>query len=72
MQSTIEIKDLSREEKLRMMEALWESLLSDGMPLESPEWHKKELQETEDRLNKGQERILDWQEAKKELREYFK
>jgi hypothetical protein len=30
MQNTIEIKQLSREEKLRVMEAIWEDLSSDA------------------------------------------
>lgn len=68
MQKTIETKYLSREEKPRMMEALWAELLSDEEdPLNSPEWHKKALQETDRRLNSGQERILDWQDAKRVL-----
>ncbi len=71
MQNTIEIKNLSREEKLRMMDALWADLVSEEGLLESPEWHEKALQETEKRLCKGQEKILDWQTAKKELRKQF-
>lgn len=39
--------------------------------LESPVWHKTALQETEQRLEEGQERVLDWQTAKKEMRKHF-
>lgn len=68
MQNTIEIKHLSREQKLMVMEAIWEDLLNDDEPVKSPDWHKKALQETEHRYCSGEEKILDCQDAKKELR----
>jgi len=71
MQSTIEIRNLSREEKLRVVENIWEDLSREDEEVESPDWHQKALQETERRLNSGQEKIVDWQVAKKELRERF-
>ena len=71
MQNTIEIKQLSREEKLRVMEAIWEDLSNEEDQIESPDWHKKVLQETECRLSSGQEKIVDWQYAKKDLRKRF-
>ncbi|MEA3359315.1 MAG: addiction module protein [Thermodesulfobacteriota bacterium] len=71
MQSTIEIRNLSREEKLRVMETIWEDLSREDEEVQSPDWHQKALQETERRLNSGQEKIADWQVAKKELRERF-
>ncbi len=71
MQNTIEIKHLSREEKLRIMEAIWEDLSREGEGIKSPDWHQKALQETERRLSLGQEKVIDWQAAKKELRERF-
>ncbi len=71
MQNTIEITHLSREEKLRVMEAIWDDLTHEEESLESPGWHKLALQETEDRLTTGQEQIVDWQQAKTELRKRF-
>ena len=71
MQNAIEIKQLIREDKLRMVDALRADLLSEEELLESPTWHKKALQETEKRLADGKERIVDWQTAKKELRKHF-
>ena len=71
MQSAIEIKHLSREEKLRVMEAIWEDLSKEEERIESPDWHQKALQQTERRLSSGQEKIVDWQDAKRELRERF-
>ncbi len=70
MQNILELKKLSKTEKLMVMEALWEDL-SNEESIESPDWHKKALSETEARVNSGQERIVDWQQAKKELRKRF-
>lgn len=71
MQNTIEIKHLSRKEKLRIMEAIWEDLSNEEEDVESPDWHKKALQETDRRFSSGQEKIVGWQDAKKELRKRF-
>ncbi|MGD9823442.1 addiction module protein [Desulfobacter sp.] len=58
MQNAIEIKHLTRKEKLKMVDALWTDLLSEEELLESPAWHKKALQETEQRFEEGKERII--------------
>ena len=71
MKDIMEIKQLSREEKLRVMEAIWEDLSSEEQSLQSPAWHKSALQETEQRVHSGHEQILDWKEAKKELQKRF-
>ena len=71
MSDTIEIGGLSREEKLRVMEAIWEDLSREAEQIESPQWHCEALEETDRRRQAGQESVVDWQEAKKELRKRF-
>lgn len=71
MQNTFEIKNLSREDKLRVMEAIWEDLSKESDQVESPEWHRQALKETEQRLKSGEEKMIDWPAAKKELRKRF-
>ena len=53
------------------MEAIWVDLSNEEEQIESPDWHKKALHETELRLSSGQEKIVDWQDAKKDLRKRF-
>ncbi|MFO7750471.1 MAG: radical SAM protein, partial [Desulfobacteraceae bacterium] len=48
--------NVTKEEKLRVMEAIWEDLSNEEEQVESPDWHKKALQETERRLSTGQEK----------------
>jgi hypothetical protein len=64
----IELKQMSREEKLKVMHALWEDLARDNETVESPEWHGQTLRETEERVRSGVERVHDWNDAKAELR----
>lgn len=71
MTLTIRIDKLSRAEKLQAMEALWDSLSKPDTEIESPSWHRDVLKETEARVAAGQERIADWETAKRELRKRF-
>ncbi len=69
--SIAEIKSLPREEKLKLMEMLWTELSADDEKLESPDWHRVELEKTRARFDAGLEETLDWEDAKKELRREF-
>ena len=66
--STLAIKQMSWDEKLRAMEELWESISREESRLDSPPWHEVALQETAARHTAGQEQPLDWAVAKCELR----
>jgi hypothetical protein len=66
--SSIDFKRMSREEKLKVMHAIWEDLARDEDAVESPEWHGEALRETEERMRSGVEQVHDWDEAKTKLR----
>ena len=51
-----------------MMETLWEELSRADDELESPDWHGAALAETVQRLAEEKEQVLEWSEAKAELR----
>ena len=71
MAYTLPLHQMSRLEKLSAMEALWADLSRDEQALESPVWHAEALGETERRVAAGEEKPLDWEAAKKELRVRF-
>jgi hypothetical protein len=71
MLSALEISRMSRQEKLRILEALWTDLSQDDADIESPAWHEGILKETEARLQTGQEDVEDWEAAKRQLRKRF-
>lgn len=66
------IHKLPKIEKIKVMEFLWEELTIDDKEYTSPEWHKDELKETEKRMAEGREKIIDWSDAKRLLRQEFK
>jgi hypothetical protein len=65
------VAQLSRSEKLQLMEVLWEQLSRFDDAFESPAWHQEELARTERRLAEGKEQVMDWETAKKKLRSQF-
>lgn len=69
--SIVELRNLPRDEKLKIIEMLWSDLAGDEESLESPAWHEEELQRTEAEFTAGRLEVLDWEEAKKELRKQF-
>jgi hypothetical protein len=68
MITSIQIEQMSREEKLQTMEAIWADLSKVDAEVESPAWHEEALRETEARVDSGLEKITDWETAKRELR----
>lgn len=66
--SALEIQQMPRQEKLRLMELLWADLSRDESEFESPAWHADVLRETAERRAHGKETVLDWEEAKAKLR----
>jgi hypothetical protein len=62
------LKKMSRDEKLRTMEALWEDLSKIEGRFESPAWHEQALREAERAVKNGKAQFSDWEEAKKRIR----
>jgi hypothetical protein len=65
------LDQMTLPEKLRLMEALWADLSRHAEAMELPAWHAQALRETEQRVADGKEIALDWDAAKKTLRERF-
>lgn len=66
--SIAEIQRLPRLEKIKLMEAIWADLAREEDSFESPSWHLQELHKTEERFDAGKEEVVDWADAKKQLR----
>lgn len=71
MSVSLKLDQMTTEEKLQAMEALWVDLTANEKEFESPAWHAKVLQEREERVRAGQESFIDWETAKKELRKVY-
>ena len=68
MPTTLPLDQMTLEEKLRAMEALWADLSRQENQIESPPWHEQVLNERAARLRSGAENFMDWETAKRELR----
>lgn len=65
----IATENLSRSDKLRIIEQLWDELSHSPEGVESPAWHANALQEAEKAYEAGLAEMLDWSQAKALLRQ---
>ncbi len=61
---TAEIKKMTIPERLRTMEAIWDSLLYEGADVSSPEWHRSILAERRRKIDEGTASFLSIDEVK--------
>ena len=69
--SITELHKLPAIEKLKIIEVLWGDLVSNEDNLPQLPWHEAKLKDTEEKFLAGNIEVLDWQQAKKELRSQF-
>jgi hypothetical protein len=69
MSATIDLREMTTSDKLRLMEALWQNLATTASEVVSPEWHAEVLAERDRLIASGEETFIDWETAKKQLRE---
>jgi len=62
-----DIRKLSFQEKLDLLEAVWSELSADPDQIEVPQWHKDILNERREALERGEIRVIDWEDAKKQI-----
>ena len=68
MPVVLPLKKMSRDEKLRAMEALWADLSGDEDRFDSPVWHEQALREAERMVKTRKAQFGNWEEAKKRIR----
>jgi hypothetical protein len=69
MEATLPLSQMSVAEKLRAMEMLWADLSRNEAQIESPAWHGEVLHDREEKIKSGEETFMDWETAKKQLRD---
>jgi len=69
MDAVLPLDQMTMEEKLRAMEALWADLSRRADSFESPAWHADVLRERDRRIADGKEPSVEWEAAKRKLRE---
>jgi putative addiction module component (TIGR02574 family) len=68
----IDIEKLSPEERLRLIEALWESLRRRPGALPLTPAQREELDRRLDEIDRGQSETIPWEEVKQRLRDRSK
>jgi len=67
MSKSITIENLSLNEKIELMEKLWEDL-SSSADYGPPEWHGEELEKRKKEVAEGKIAYMEWDKAKEEIR----
>ncbi len=65
--SQLQIDQMTLEEKLRIMEAIWDDLRTRAEGVSTPQWHKDLLDERERLIGTGKAQFDDWDAARKRI-----
>ncbi|MFQ5924090.1 MAG: addiction module protein [Anaerolineales bacterium] len=68
MAVNLPLKEMTLQEKLAVMESIWEDLSRAPEATESPAWHKDILDERRKLIAEGKAQFADWETAKTEIR----
>ena len=63
--NTLEIKKMSKIERLQAMEVLWDSLIGEEAEIESPEWHRDILEERKRKIESGEAEFISLEKTKR-------
>lgn len=64
-----QIHQMPLHEKLLVMEAIWKDISREQDILEMPQWHKDILDERNRLIADGKAQFIDWEDAKKQIKE---
>ena len=68
MNSNLNLEEMSKEDKLQIMEDIWNDLTQNPKDFESPAWHLDVLKAREKQIKSGESKFINWEDAKKVLR----
>ncbi len=67
MSVSLPLKEMTVEEKLQLMETLWDDLSQHADEMPAPAWHGERLAERERAVTRGEESFEDWETAKQRI-----
>ncbi len=62
------LSDYSYEQKLDLLQILWDDLTRNETVLKSPDWHEEILKDRDQAVSSGTVKVSDWEEAKERIR----
>lgn len=69
MSVAIKLEEMTTADKISTMEYLWDDLCRHAGEILSPDWHKDLLVQRDEAVTVGEATFLDWELAKKKIRE---
>jgi Putative addiction module component len=70
VETTIDIKQMSIDEKIGLMELLWRDISKNPEDVPVPEWHLKILEERQRAVANGETHYIDFEDAVAEIRRH--
>jgi hypothetical protein len=67
MPITLPLQTMSVEEKIQVMESIWDDLCDTAGSTLTPDWHRSILTARKAALKGGNDEVLDWETAKKKI-----
>ena len=67
MTLSLPLKQMTVEEKLQVMEAIWEDLSQRADQIKPPDWHGDVLAEREAAIARGETQFEDWETAREKI-----
>lgn len=68
MTISLPLEQMTVEEKLQVMEAIWDDLSRNAQDLPAPAWHGEVLAQRQAALDAGEDYFEDWETAKEKIR----
>jgi hypothetical protein len=62
------LSDYSYEQKLDLLQILWDDLTRNETVLKSLDWHEEILKDRDQAVSSGRVKVSDWEEAKERIR----
>ena len=69
MEVALPLEQMTTEDKLRVLEVVWEDLCRVPQDIPSPSWHEDVLRAREKRMREGSSQMVDWSDAKQKIRD---
>jgi len=67
MLATLPLKDMNLSEKFMAIEMIWDDISHNSPDFPSPNWHGDILKERDAKIESGEDKLIDWELAKKQL-----
>jgi hypothetical protein len=72
MQPSLPLREMTRAEKLKTIDQIWDDLMQNPDEIPSPDWHSDVLSSRAQRVENGEAVFKNFEESKAKLREEFK